>query len=834
MRRQVIFIISVIICIFMIGTSCKKKYTVTFFDKDGLVLDIQEIKKGASAVEPNAPSVKGYTFVGWDQEFDNIISDLKIKSIYEINKYKVVFKDLNDNIIKEEIVSYNESVIAPNAPKEEGYTFVEWDQDLNNIQEDLEVKPIYNTSVYKVVFKDINGIILKQLSVKYGQTVEAPIAPTIIGKTFVGWNKDFSFIQEDLEIIPVYDTNKYKVVYKDYNGNNIKEVMAEHGSSVEAPTAPEKEGYTFMKWDQEADNVRYDLEIRPIYEINKYKVVFKNISGDVIKEEMVEHGGFATAPADPAAYGKDFIGWDQEFSNVKGNLEINPIFKVKTFTVTFKDKDKNIIKEEIVEYGKDATAPELPVVDGFNFLGWDKEYTNVLKDLTITALYEQIFTYGTIEYFDGSNELDLSPKTYDYGDSVMLPIPEKEGYYFVGWYLSERSLTEYFNVDENTRGNLTFYARFIEIERNIVLPDSTFKFTGIEKKLHSSGTFYVYQPKFPVDVASGVTNYNWSTSDPKIATVSAYSSISAVSAGYCVLTATHKTNGTSINCLIKSTSEGISFATIEEANNLIVHNVVFKGKNGEILKETKCHDNGAVIYPSAPVYDGYMFTGWDKINYNITEDTVITATYKEGTSKYEGKTFAIIGDSISTYENYIPEGFDAFYPYPTADVTDVNKTWWMQTINALGGTMFSNNSYSGTCVVGGGDSTNLMSRLEHTLVSGQAPDVILIYMGSNDCASMYVTYAEFVKAYAIMIKNLKKLCPNSEIILCTLADSPFYEHDDMIEYNNVIRSNAKEFDLKLIDMEDISLHGKLVDSAHPNTDGMTVIADKIIEELTKE
>ena len=96
MRRQVIFIISIIVCILMIGTSCKKKHTVTFFDKDGLVLDIQEIKKGSSAIEPNAPSVKGYTFVGWDQEFDNIISDLKIKSIYEINKYKVVFKDLND------------------------------------------------------------------------------------------------------------------------------------------------------------------------------------------------------------------------------------------------------------------------------------------------------------------------------------------------------------------------------------------------------------------------------------------------------------------------------------------------------------------------------------------------------------------------------------------------------------------------------------------------------------------------------------------------------------------------------------------------------------------
>ena len=53
---------------------------------------------------------------------------------------------------------------------------------------------------------------------------------------------------------------------------------------------------------------------------------------------------------------------------------------------------------------------------------------------------------------------------------------------------------------------------------------------------------YVYQPVFPTTANSQVTLYDWSTSDSSIATVSTWSSISAKKAGYCVLTATLKTN----------------------------------------------------------------------------------------------------------------------------------------------------------------------------------------------------------------------------------------------------------------------------------------------------
>ena len=61
---------------------------------------------------------------------------------------------------------------------------------------------------------------------------------------------------------------------------------------------------------------------------------------------------------------------------------------VKTYTVVFKDFDGTILKEETVEEGKNATAPSNPSRDGYDFIGWDKEYNNITSNLEINAKYE--------------------------------------------------------------------------------------------------------------------------------------------------------------------------------------------------------------------------------------------------------------------------------------------------------------------------------------------------------------------------------------------------------------------------------------------------------------
>ena len=62
---------------------------------------------------------------------------------------------------------------------------------------------------------------------------------------------------------------------------------------------------------------------------------------------------------------------------------------------TYKDIDGNILKEAIVREGYNAVAPFNPVKEGYGFIGWDQEFTNVTKDIVVNALYH-IKTYKII------------------------------------------------------------------------------------------------------------------------------------------------------------------------------------------------------------------------------------------------------------------------------------------------------------------------------------------------------------------------------------------------------------------------------------------------------
>ncbi|MFV0255469.1 MAG: leucine-rich repeat protein [Erysipelotrichaceae bacterium] len=60
-----------------------EKFTVTFQDFDGTVLDTQTINAGEAAVEPSAPTRSGYEFTGWDVDFSNITADLVVTAQYK-------------------------------------------------------------------------------------------------------------------------------------------------------------------------------------------------------------------------------------------------------------------------------------------------------------------------------------------------------------------------------------------------------------------------------------------------------------------------------------------------------------------------------------------------------------------------------------------------------------------------------------------------------------------------------------------------------------------------------------------------------------------------------
>ena len=60
-------------------------YTVTFKDWDGSVLKTQTVANGGAASAPADPTRDGYTFTGWDKDYNNVTSDLVVTAQYAKN-----------------------------------------------------------------------------------------------------------------------------------------------------------------------------------------------------------------------------------------------------------------------------------------------------------------------------------------------------------------------------------------------------------------------------------------------------------------------------------------------------------------------------------------------------------------------------------------------------------------------------------------------------------------------------------------------------------------------------------------------------------------------------
>ena len=97
---------------------------------------------------------------------------------------------------------------------------------------------------------------------------------------------------------------------------------------------------------------------------------------------------------------------------------------------------------------------------------------------------------------------------------------------------------------------------------------------------------------------------------------------------------------------------------------------------------------------------------------------------------------SIVGDSVSTFEGYNPQGYAVFYDREMQARNELNSvydTWWAKVNQALHAFLCVNNSYSGSKVSGkvfpAGESKERLSNLRTT---EYVPDIILVYLGFND------------------------------------------------------------------------------------------------------
>ena len=428
-------------------------YTVTFIDGfDKKTIATQGVNYGQPAKEPARPSHTGYTATGWDSDFSNVRGDMTVTLNYRPNRYTIRFNG-NASGVKgttaDVSATYDTAVnLTKNGYSLDGHTWLMWTDDsagngtqygdrqsVTNLTTDdggtVTLYAKWKTNRYTVSFVDgKTGDTIGRQEVEYGKPATAPGKPNHIGYKAGAWDRDFSSVKGDMTVTVPYSPIGYKIQFDancDSFTGSTKSMPMTYGKSANlTANGYRRDGYRFIGWatsgngdivyrdkatvsnlsDTDGDTVTLYAVWDELDHATISYIVEPVGSGSVTRtsESLNPETGISEGSKAVPNEGYEFIGWYIGDTLVTKNDELLPqkpqdgwktttytaMFKKKTFTVTFMSKSNDILKEETVEYGDGATAPDAPHVDGYEFIGWDKAFDNVTEDITVTALYREL------------------------------------------------------------------------------------------------------------------------------------------------------------------------------------------------------------------------------------------------------------------------------------------------------------------------------------------------------------------------------------------------------------------------------------------------------------
>ncbi|MBQ3676084.1 MAG: InlB B-repeat-containing protein, partial [Bacteroidales bacterium] len=201
---------------------------------------------------------------------------------------------------------------------------------------------------------------------------------------------DWNTIMNDSRVITLSDMGGWDNRTKVYDTTTVGTLYAKNGFSVTPSKEGDSEHEITVTSSHNCDSVVVLFLHADAAVIVNYTVSFVDYDDSPITSVEVVEGESATAPEDPTREGYDFAGWDTDFSNVTADLTVKATYIIKTFTVSFVDWDNSPIGEaQTVDYGTAAVAPTAPTRDHFTFKQWDTDFSNVKANLTVKAVYEE-------------------------------------------------------------------------------------------------------------------------------------------------------------------------------------------------------------------------------------------------------------------------------------------------------------------------------------------------------------------------------------------------------------------------------------------------------------
>ena len=203
-------------------------------------------------------------------------------------------------------------------------------------------KPVTVTYAYGA----LGGTYATQI-VQTGEKAVKPDDPKVNGLTFGGWYTDedctdgneYNFtapVTKGMTLTAKWTANSYTITFDTDGGSAIDPITQGYDTTINAPAAPNKTGYTFAGWEPElpATMPAGDMTLTAQWRINRYTVTFDTDGGSEVDAQTVAYGEKAKTPADPTKTGYTFAGWE-----LGGNAYDFAASVTEDMTLTAKWKD---------------------------------------------------------------------------------------------------------------------------------------------------------------------------------------------------------------------------------------------------------------------------------------------------------------------------------------------------------------------------------------------------------------------------------------------------------------------------------------------------------------
>ena len=128
----------------------------------------------------------------WDYASDKVTDNITLYAKWAANTYTITFDTAGGSEIAPITQDYGTVITAPEAPTRKGYTFIGWDKEIPTTMpaENMTVTAQWKINRYTITFDTNGGSEIVPITQDYGTAITSPADPTREGYAFIGWDTE--------------------------------------------------------------------------------------------------------------------------------------------------------------------------------------------------------------------------------------------------------------------------------------------------------------------------------------------------------------------------------------------------------------------------------------------------------------------------------------------------------------------------------------------------------------------------------------------------------------------------------------------------------------------